>query len=64
MPILGAPEMAFILVMVLLVFGAGKLPEVGRSLGRAIVEFRQGISGDERAAPPTAPPVAPPPTFQ
>ena len=36
MPTLGAPEMIFILVVVLLVFGAGRLPEVGRSLGRAI----------------------------
>ncbi|MCX6023483.1 MAG: twin-arginine translocase TatA/TatE family subunit [Chloroflexi bacterium] len=64
MPSLGAPEVAFVLVIVLLVFGAGKLPEVGRSVGRAITEFRQGVSGDERAAPGALPPAAPSPTSQ
>ncbi|MCX6023665.1 MAG: twin-arginine translocase TatA/TatE family subunit [Chloroflexi bacterium] len=45
MPSLGGPEMIFILVIVLFIFGAGRLPEVGRSMGKAITEFKQGIAG-------------------
>ena len=41
MPQLGVPELLIILLIVVLVFGVGKLPEVGSSLGRAIREFRQ-----------------------
>ncbi|MGI8589105.1 MAG: twin-arginine translocase TatA/TatE family subunit [Chloroflexia bacterium] len=37
---LGAPELILILVIVLVVFGAGKLPQVGSALGRGIREFR------------------------
>lgn len=48
MPNLGPVELGFILIVVLLIFGAGRLPEVGRSLGRTIVEFRHGISDNEQ----------------
>lgn len=41
MPHLGVPELLIILVIVVLVFGVGKLPEVGSSLGRAIRGFRE-----------------------
>jgi sec-independent protein translocase protein TatA len=41
MPNLGVPELLIILFIVVLVFGVGKLPEVGASLGRAIREFRE-----------------------
>jgi len=37
---LGVPELIIILVLALLVFGAGKLPEIGRGIGRAIKEFK------------------------
>lgn len=37
--------MIIILVIVLVIFGAGKLPGVGRSLGMAITEFKEGIKG-------------------
>lgn len=40
---LGLPEILLILLVVLLVFGAGRLPEVGRSLGKAISEFKKGM---------------------
>jgi sec-independent protein translocase protein TatA len=40
-PNLGVPELLIILLIVVLVFGVGKLPEVGSSLGRAIREFRE-----------------------
>ncbi len=38
---IGFPEMLLILAIALLVFGPKKLPEVGKSLGRAIREFRK-----------------------
>ena len=37
----GMPEMVVILVLVLVVFGAGKLPEVGAALGKSIRNFRK-----------------------
>lgn len=41
MPSIGAPEIVIILVLALLVFGPKRLPEMGRSLGRAVREFRK-----------------------
>ena len=40
---LGAPELLIILVVVLLLFGAAKLPGLARSLGASAKEFRKGI---------------------
>ena len=40
------PELGIILVIALVVFGPGKLPEVGKSLGKGIREFRQNVSGN------------------
>jgi len=37
---IGIPELIIVLVLALLVFGAGKLPEIGRGLGTAIKEFK------------------------
>lgn len=37
----GIPEMLFIFVVALLIFGPKKLPELGRSLGKGIAEFRR-----------------------
>jgi sec-independent protein translocase protein TatA len=37
---LGAPELILILVIALVVFGPGKLPEVGKAIGKGIHEFR------------------------
>jgi len=42
---IGAPELVIVLVIVLLIFGAGKLPQVGGSIGKAMREFRNGLSG-------------------
>ena len=39
----GMPELILILVICLLVFGAAKLPEIGRNLGKAIGEFKKGM---------------------
>ncbi|WP_187147765.1 Sec-independent protein translocase subunit TatA/TatB [Heliomicrobium modesticaldum] len=43
---LGIPELLLILVVAMLIFGAGKLPEIGRSLGRGINEFKSAVSND------------------
>jgi sec-independent protein translocase protein TatA len=60
---IGVPELLILLLVILLVFGPKRLPEMGRSLGRGMREFKDSISGnkdhDEEArhelpaAPPT-----------
>ena len=45
MPSIGFWELVLILLIVLLVFGAAKLPEIGRALGKAIREFRKATEG-------------------
>ena len=56
-------HIAFIVVILLLVFGARRLPEIGRSLGTGLREFKQSISGESHQAQepqqPTLPPAAP-----
>ncbi len=44
---LGLPELLVILIIALLVFGAGRLPEIGRSLGQAMKEFKKAMDGGE-----------------
>ena len=46
---LGIPEMIFIFILALLIFGPRKLPELGRTLGNAMTEFRRA-SNDLRHA--------------
>ncbi len=63
-------HIAFLVVILLLVFGARRLPEIGRSLGSGMREFKDSISGETKPAlsatvqqPPTQqpqPPVAQP----
>ena len=43
MPDIGAPELIIILVAVLIIFGPGKLPDLGRTLGKSIREFRSSV---------------------
>ena len=45
---LGIPELLIILVIVLLIFGAGKLPQIGGNLGKAIRNFKGGVKEDEK----------------
>ena len=40
------PELALVLVIALVVFGPGKLPEVGKALGKGIQEFRRATTGE------------------
>jgi len=44
---LGPPEIILILVVMLVVFGVGKLPQVGSALGKSIRAFKDGQSGDD-----------------
>jgi len=44
----GIPELLIILVLVMIVFGVGRLPEVGGALGKAIREFRKVQSPDTK----------------
>jgi TatA/E family protein of Tat protein translocase len=44
---IGPTELILILVIVLVIFGAGKLPQVFRSLGTGIREFREAAEGKE-----------------
>lgn len=41
---LGTTEMLIILVLVLIIFGAGKLPQVGGALGKGLRNFKEGMS--------------------
>lgn len=41
---LGIPELLIILVIVMIIFGAGKLPQIGEGLGKAINGFKRGLS--------------------
>lgn len=58
---MGAPELLIILVVVLLVFGASRVGDLGGSLGKGIREFRRNVRDDDdvpAAAPAPAVPVA------
>src|SRR5215218_2993247 len=71
---LGFPELVFILVLALLIFGPKRLPEIGRTIGRGMAEFRKAstelkrtinteLALDEPVVPPVRPwmePAAPP----
>jgi sec-independent protein translocase protein TatA len=44
---LGWPELTIILVIVLIVFGASRVPEVGGAIGRGIKEFKKSLTQDD-----------------
>ncbi len=55
MPVPGPAELILVLVIVLIIFGPGKLPDIGNALGRGIREFRRAsndledaVRGDEK----------------
>jgi Tat protein translocase TatB subunit len=69
---IGGPELLLILVIALIVFGPRQLPEIGKSLGRMLTEFRRASNDFKRTledeveadkvratAPPSLPPPAP-----
>ena len=42
---IGAPELIIVMVIVLLIFGVGRLPEVGNAMGKGLREFRRAVTG-------------------
>jgi sec-independent protein translocase protein TatA len=52
---IGPWEIAILLVIVLLVFGPKRLPEMGRSLGQGMREFKNSITGKDEDEPPQLP---------
>jgi TatA/E family protein of Tat protein translocase len=48
-------ELMILLIVLLLIFGAKRLPEMGRSLGKGMREFKDSVTGVEEAASPTTP---------
>ena len=47
LPNIGIPELIVILMILLLVFGASRLPQIGESLGRTVRGFKRGVASDE-----------------
>ncbi len=59
---LSGPELLIILLIVVLLFGVGRLSRIGGELGKGIREFRRGLRGDEdRETSPDKPKDAAPP---
>lgn len=44
---IGIPGLVLILLAVLIIFGPGKLPGVGKALGESISSFKKGVKGDD-----------------
>ena len=51
---LGVPELLLILLIVIIIFGAGKLPQLGKGMGEGIRNFRESLKGepDSKHTPP------------
>jgi sec-independent protein translocase protein TatA len=49
---IGMPELIIILVIILIIFGAGKLPEIGAGIGQGIKNFKKATSPSEKIASP------------
>ena len=47
MPKLGPMELGLILLIIIIVFGVGKLPQIGSAFGKTIREFKQATKSDE-----------------
>jgi sec-independent protein translocase protein TatA len=45
---IGAPEIIIVLVIVLIIFGPKRLPDLGRSLGRGMREFKDSVTGKDK----------------
>ena len=45
---IGMPELIIILVIILIIFGAGKLPEIGAGMGKAIKNFKGATKDEEK----------------
>lgn len=45
---LGMPELIVILVIIVIIFGAGKLPEIGSGIGKGIKNFKEATSSEKK----------------
>jgi sec-independent protein translocase protein TatA len=52
---IGTPELVIVMVIVLVVFGVGRVGKIGGELGASIREFRAGLQADKPADQPKAP---------
>lgn len=50
----GFPELILIFLIVVVLFGATRLPQLGRGLGEGIANFKRGLKNDERELPPAS----------
>jgi sec-independent protein translocase protein TatA len=51
---IGPLEIVIVLIIVLIVFGPKRLPDLGRSLGRGLREFKESVSGEDKEELPAA----------
>tara|TARA_B100001765_G_scaffold189499_1_gene135837 strand:+ start:433 stop:615 length:183 start_codon:yes stop_codon:yes gene_type:complete len=51
---LGIPELLIILLVIMLIFGAKRLPEIGSSLGKGIRTFKSSVTGEDEEKPTVA----------
>ena len=49
---LGMPELLIILVIILIIFGVGKLPEIGSAIGKGIKNFKKSVNEPEDSTTP------------
>ncbi|HEX9943561.1 MAG TPA: twin-arginine translocase TatA/TatE family subunit [Thermoanaerobaculia bacterium] len=50
MPSLGVPELAIIFLIIIVLFGASRIPHIGKGLGEGIRNFKKGLKGGEEDA--------------
>ncbi len=57
---LGMPELFVVFLIVIVLFGASRLPQIGRGLGEGIRNFKKGIKGGDEAPDPQIEKTGPP----
>lgn len=61
---IGLPELVIIVLIIMLIFGANRLPELGRGIGKGIHNFKEGIrEGTPTRKSPRSRPAPPPPAW-
>lgn len=51
MPSLGVPELIIVFLIIIVLFGASRLPQIGRGIGEGIRNLKKGLKDDEPATP-------------